>query len=205
MKRKHFELDSDDEEIIVKSYKRQRLNNSRVMDNIFKEIQIPFDVKCIIDDYLNIDISKEVFCMYCQKLHLDADCIECDCCDKIICEGCESKHWNKVVDFKENTIFTCCTKCQKSFKKCKICKSHYTTYRDHCDNIKCKLCKEYTCILCMPTRIEKLKIKEHNVHVGGGHYRKYNNTTRTEKIYCKDCFFNNINSFIDKFFSVVST
>ena len=206
MKRKFSELetDSDDENIIKHQHKRRRLNRTTLVNNIFQnKFNVSFDLKSILDEYLDIKLEHQDFCIYCQKFHLQDDCIVCDCCDKVVCEECEEQHWFKVLDFRDNTSFTCCPGCVKSFRKCNVCRTRYATIRDRCDNIRCKTCKKYFCILCMPFRFCKVNINTENVHVGGGKYREYNNAICSNRIYCKHCIFKNMSRYPNDCFTII--
>jgi len=57
----------------------------------------------------------------------------------------------------------------------------------------------------MPQKFKKLKIRQDNVHVGRGVYRKYNQTISTNKIYCTDCFTKYFNQYENSFFKIVKS
>ena len=100
MKRYLEEIDSDDEEIIEREYKKRRLNTNLNFNKMFQEkYNISFDIGKIIGEYLDIPITEEIFCIYCLKLYLKADCQDCNFCDKQICEKCVSDHWGKVKNY----------------------------------------------------------------------------------------------------------
>lgn len=177
MKRVYSELlniDSEDAKIMEKTYKRRRLNTIKETNNLFQETyDVSLDLKPILSDFLNIDIGNEVYCIYCNKVNLYDDCINCKKCNKVICEECEKMYWNKLIDFRKDELLDCCPTCIKKYKCCNICKNFYKTYSETLDNKKCKKCKKYTCKICMNKRFQKVEIVEHDTHVGGGCYRKF--------------------------------
>jgi hypothetical protein len=207
MKRKFSELciDSEDEDILKHKHKRCKIDATSLVNKIFQdEFDVSFDLKSILDEYLNFELENEEFCIYCQKFYLERDCIECDCCEKIICEKCEHKYWNKALDFRDNSVFSCCLTCSKGMRYCNICRTYYIPPRNRCDNICCKICKKYHCNLCMPFRFAKVHINEHNVHVGGGKYKLYNKVKCSQsRFYCRPCFFQNISKYPNNCFIVI--
>lgn len=198
-------IDSEDEMIIEQCNKRRRLNTITKTNNLFQnKFQVSFDLKPILSEYLDIDIQKEVYCIYCNRLYLPIDCITCKKCDKKVCNNCEMSWWHKVIDFRNDSIIDCCPTCIKDYKYCNICKNHYKTNNHTYDNKKCKKCKKYICKICMPNRIEKININEHDVHVGGGAYNKYNHAYSSNKMYCTTCFMENLSGLKNLYFRIVA-
>lgn len=199
-----IELDNEDDNLIQTILKKQSLNTTKLMNEIFqKKFNVSFDLKKILDEYLNS--PEQNFCIYCQKFYLNNDIIECNCCDKFCCFNCNKKYWNKVIDMNKNIKFVSCNKCIKTYKNCNQCKKFFGIDSNHCSNFACHNCKEINCKNCMPFRFEKMKLSSENVHTGGGKYKEYTKVIFPVQIYCQYCIIKNLDKLDNKYFQIISS